>query len=209
MLAFFTVLIMLIVAYVYLVEGLANACAMCINTLLAGVIAFEFWEPLADQLDGPFSGTFLAGYEDALCLGGIFCIALAGLRFTTNYILKGEIDLPEVVNRVGGAAVGVVTGYLAAGFLLCLWQTLPLHQNFMYFDWKYDPTRSVRRMLPPDRVWLALMHKAGHIRMMGNSEDPTFDEYGTFEMRYARYRRYTDDAGPMPYGGEFERELGR
>jgi hypothetical protein len=37
----------------------------------------------------------------------------------------------------------------------------------------------------------------------------TFDKYGNFELRYARYRRYGDNRGPMPYLGEFAQQLAR
>jgi len=46
-------------------------------------------------------------------------------------------------------------------------------------------------VLPPDRVWLALMRRAstGPFRQ---GEDPGFDPGGSFEQRYARLRRYAD-----------------
>jgi hypothetical protein len=56
-----------------------------------------------------------------------------------------------------------------------------------------------------------------------NDEDPyapghiTFDKHGSFELRYARHRRYseTEKSGkltrrePQPYLGEFEQQLHR
>ena len=33
---------------------------------------------------------------------------------------------------------------------------------------------------------------------------PDFDPHATFELRYARYRRYTEDREALPYQGEFE-----
>ena len=37
----------------------------------------------------------------------------------------------------------------------------------------------------------------------------TFDKYGSFEMRYARYRRYGDNREPLPYLGEFDQQVVR
>ena len=31
--------------------------------------------------------------------------------------------------------------------------------------------------------------------------------FQTFELRYQRYRRNTDSRGPLPYYGEFDKEL--
>ena len=75
----------------------------------------------------------------------------------------------------------------------------------------------MRRLLPPDRVWLALMHYAGANGFARSADNeaadspfdryPTFDRSGTFELRYWRYRRYSDKEGPMPYHGELDQEL--
>jgi hypothetical protein len=37
----------------------------------------------------------------------------------------------------------------------------------------------------------------------------TFDKYGTFELRYARYRRSSESRDALPYQGEFDQELHR
>jgi len=209
MLAIFTFLVMCMVAYVYLVEGLFTACMMFINVCAAGLVAFEFWEPLADELQSSLDGSFLAGYEDAICLVSLFAITLGLLRLITNNLVRNEIDFPVNLNRAAGAVFGAMTGYLVSGFLICVFQTMPFHENFMFFDAYHDPSKGgIRRVLPPDRVWLALMYRAG-LYAFANNDDQTFDPNGTFEIRYARYRRYTDVHDPMPYDGEFERELHR
>jgi hypothetical protein len=58
--------------------------------------------------------------------------------------------------------------------------------------------------MPSDRVWLALMHRAGLYAFANDTE--TFDPHGTFELRYARYRRI-DSSHPLQYYGEFDREV--
>jgi hypothetical protein len=67
------------------------------------------------------------------------------------------------------------------------------------------------------------MHRAGAYAL-SNDEDPkttgkeasgdryvhkyvTFDKYGTFEQRYARYRRYNDSRDASKYSGELDQEL--
>src|SRR5262249_27149435 len=162
MLGAITVFIMLGVGYALLVEGLFTAFLMCCNVLLAGFITFNFWEPLADQLDSLFAGSFLSGYEDALCLVVLFSLTLGILRLVTNNLAFTEVAFPMAVHRAGGALCGFLTGYLVCGFLVCMMQTLPWHENFMYFEWKPEGEEGgIRKYLPPDRVWLALMRRAG------------------------------------------------
>ncbi len=193
---FFTVVMMAILGYAYFVEGLFTAVVMCFNIVGAGLVAFNFWEPLANLMD-------LGGYEDFLCLIGLFCVTLATLRTLTNHLANTEIEFLPHLQRPGGALFGLVAGYLTSGFLICALQTLPWHVNFMLYDPKYDPEKpALAQVLPADRVWLAMMHRAGATGL--GSGNGTFDPHGSFVERYARYRRYTDDRGPMPYHGEFD-----
>ena len=215
-----SLLIMLGVGYAYLREGLFTAFTMCCNVIISGLVAFNYWEPLADMLDSSFSSSFLHGYEDVLCLLALFCVTLAALRTVTNVLGNMELSLPPGIHRGGGVVFGVLTGYLATGFLVCAFQTMPWHKNFMFFDPSYDSGSTLRRVLPPDRVWLALMFRAGAYSFSNNEEfsakeqDPslydkfyTFDKYGTFEYRYARYRRYSDKGEPDAYQRELDAEL--
>jgi hypothetical protein len=221
LLGFLTIVIMVLVAYAYSREGLFTACTMAINVLLAGFVAFNFWEPLAALLDPSLAGSFLHGYEDAFCLIALFAVALGSLRVLTNNLAPSRIEFGGYVQTGAGIFFGLITGYLVSGFLICTLQTLPWHENFMFFEPKYEagPEHLVRHVLPPDRVWLALMHRAGAYAF-SNREDSrlgssssyyerylTFDKYGTFELRYARYRRYGDNRDPMIYLGEFDAEL--
>ena len=217
MLIFFTILIMLIVAYAEFREGIFTAFTMLVNVILAGLIAFNFWEPLADLLDSSLRDSFLDGYQDLFLLIALFCVSLGLLRAATNNLANKQIAFPAVLQQFGAAGIGLLIGYLVTGFLLCALQTLPWHRNFMDFEPRSRNEGEMRRILPPDRVWLALMHYAGANGFARSADNeaadspfdryPTFDRGGTFELRYWRYRRYSDKEGPMPYHGELDLEL--
>jgi uncharacterized membrane protein required for colicin V production len=208
LLGFLTVLIMLICAYALMREGLLTAFAMCCNVLLAGIVAFNFWEPLADLLDPGFSGSAMHGYEDALCLFLIFLATLLLLRWATNQLANRVPDLHPTLQYGGGVLFGLITGYLLSGFLLCVLQTLPWHQRFMNFDPEVDPAdpnAALRHVLPPDRAWLVLMHQLSTDRLQWKED--TFDRHGNFELRFARLRRYSDNMSEVrQYEGEFPQE---
>ena len=162
-LASLTIFMMAGAGYAYLREGLLTAFAMLCNVLLAGFITFNFWEPLADILAPVFSGMFLAGYEDFICMMGLFAVTLGALRTATNVFANVLVQFPQTIQRTGGFLVGMLVGYLTWGFLVCVFQTMPWHQNFLGFDFEYKSGSegTLRRFLPPDRVWLALMHRGG------------------------------------------------
>ena len=130
------------------------------------------------------------------------------LRVLTKICRTLESSSTSGAQGIGGAILGIMTGYLTAGFLSCVLQTMPFRTTFLGFDGRYDPQQSgLRRILPPDRAWLALMHYAGAHAFSTGDNEPTFDQSGTFELRYARYRRYPEDGAPRAYGGELDQEM--
>jgi hypothetical protein len=222
LLGFFSVVIMLALGYAFLREGLFTAFCMCFNVFFAGLIAFNFFEPIADLLEPAFpvykgadKPPYFWGYEDVIALMLLFSISLGLLRLLTNSLAPNEVKFQGPVRTGGAAVMGMATGYLLSGFLICMLQTLPWHQEFMFFSAKYEPN-FLRSVLPPDRAWLALMHRAGAYAFSDSEDESvpedaplderyqTFDRNGSFEQRYARYRRYGSNGAPQPYHGEAE-----
>lgn len=199
MLEFATILIMLMVAYAHWREGIFTAVTMCVNVFLAGLFTFNFWEPLADVFDPVFAKSFLAGYEDMLVMLLLFSVSLGVLRVLTNNLSTTQVEFQPLLQQFGGAAFGLITGYFVSGILLCMMQTLPWHESFMNFEPRRSDEPTLRSFLPPDRVWLALMHRAG-AAAFSRTEDNTFDGDGNFELNYLRYRRYGENRNPLPYG---------
>jgi hypothetical protein len=190
MLGLLTLVVMGIVAYAFWREGLFTAVTMTCNVVLAGVVTFGFFEPIADQLQPMFKDTFLAGYEDFLCLLLLFCGVLGGLRTGTNALAPSWLEYEAVLQKVGASLFGLIAGYLVAGFLVCALQTLPWQKHFLGFDPRVNPEgpgAKLRRVMPPDRVWLGMMHLAS--RNGFSWEDTLFDSDGSFELRYYRERR--------------------
>lgn len=194
MLLFLSVAVMLAVGYAFLREGLLTSLTMLVNVFFAGLVAFNFFEPLADALEPMFAGSFLANYEDAVSLFGLFALVLGLLRLLAHNLANTELGLHPLAQQVGSVCVGLLTGYLLAGFLACMAQTLPLDEKFLGFDYQATPTDPpMRHLLPADRVWLALMSRAsGGPLAQGTPSE--FDPEGTFELRYAR-RRIKEQAG--------------
>jgi hypothetical protein len=210
LLGFLTVVMMAALGYAFMAEGMFTAFVMCCNVLASGLVTFAFWEPLADLLGSSVQSTALAGYEDFVVMSALFCLTLAVLRTITNNLASTRIEFHEVLQVAGGIFFGMITGYLTAGFLVCLLQTIPWYDDFMSFRARFDRVNdsALRRLLPPDRVWLGLMQRAAEVAFASGDES-SFDPNGTFEMRYARYRRYPAERAPLPYYSEFDEELRR
>jgi hypothetical protein len=191
MLLFGTLAVMGIIGFAYFREGLFTAVVMAVNVFLAGVLTFNFYEPLADSMGAAFRRTFLQGTEDFLALVGLFCVFLGVLRGLTNNLNDTIIEFPMVPQQFGALFFGMIAGYLLSGFLVCAMQTLPWGQQFLGFEPRQKDESVVRRFLPPDRVWLALMHRSG-TDTFNRAEGLTFDPHGSFETNYLRFRRARD-----------------
>ncbi len=190
LLGFFTFIIMLAGVYAFWRQGVLPAFAMTVNILLAGLIAFNFFEPIAEQLDSMLADSFLHGYEDSICLVALFSATLAFLRWASNELIHTIIHYNPILQQGGAVLFGLLAGYLVAGFLTCVAQTLPANEHFLQLDplVKVDSSGKIsHRILPADRVWLALMHRASKAAF--DWEETTFDPDGSFELRYAHERR--------------------
>jgi hypothetical protein len=194
-----TLLVMAAVAYFHAREGLFTAVLMLVNVLVSGLLAFNFWEPMASV----FGSGALKPYADVFCLVLLFCASLIVLRVITNNLNDEQIEFPPAPQALGGAAVGLLTGYLLSGFLICALETIPWGQHFLDFEPRSDSESALRAVMPPDRVWLAMMHRASThslSRSRDLSQAPrgtddeyhTFDPNGAFEINYLRLRRVPD-----------------
>lgn len=191
------------VAYSMAMEGLAEALIVLFVTLIAGFIALAVHQSLANFLGSKFAGSMAEGTEDALALVGIFCLIAGGLRWLTQAILPWQVTLPPLVNQIGGAAVGSLSGWLAGGILTIALATLPWHHD----SWGMDspvaadqtPT-AFRTIFPSDLVWLAGVRRISANSKLGHGT--AFDDDGSYLIRFGRHRTGWSNSKPQAYSGE-------
>ena len=161
MLMIATLLIMLACGYSQYRNGLFTSFTTLISVFLSGLVAFGFWEPIADWLDPYFQGSAVAGCEDMVVLMTLFSVPLFALRVATNMFAPDLIEENGAIQHFGGGGVGLIIGYFLAGFLLCALQTLPLEERFMDFQPRTSGEPIYRSIFPGDRVWLSLISRLG------------------------------------------------
>ena len=187
LLAILTLAIVGGVAYTQFREGLLAAFTNCFCIVVAGMIAFQFWPVTAQELEPTLKDSFMNGMEDGLALVFSFCISLAALRFVATALAKRDLGISQKLNQAGGVVFGSIAGYLVAGFLICVLQTLPWHENFLGFH--HDEPGFATRVIPSDQVWLKLMN-----RLHGGAFNPGEDQSKNlreFSKTFAKDRRYT------------------
>ena len=188
--------------YALMSEGLWGAALMFFNVLFAGVIAFNFYEPLADLLAKNVS--FLSGFSDTLVLMMLFIVALVLLRLTTESLAPAMVRFPAPVYHLGRVLFGLAGAVLTMAIILVAFHTAPVHKKiFGVIDYKYAPPFK----LGFDRGWLGFFQwTTGYIfPNYGTSEDP-YHEFGKANVFDPHAKWLLDHQDKRPYGNETVQE---
>jgi hypothetical protein len=194
-------------------EGVWGAALVFLSVLFGGLIAMNFFEPIAELLS---SGSSWDNYWDFLALIGLFAGSVTLLRMATEYLMPVYVEVLPLLYDIGRWVFGFGAGYLTMAILATAVHTAPLPREFLGFA----PERKMLFGLAPDRQWLALTQFASEqIYTSGRIFDgelyPTVPErwraatgvnreellavWSSFPMRYAARRdEYIRTGGAAP-----------
>ncbi len=114
----------------YLKGTLVQGITLIFNALIAGIVAFAFYETLANLLASYAAA--IAGWSQMICFLLLFILVLAILQTVTMQLSKEKMDLGLWPERVGRAVSGVILGYLITGYLLVALALAPLPNQYPY-----------------------------------------------------------------------------
>lgn len=130
-------------------EGAWSAGVTFICVVIAGLLAMNFFEPVALLL-----ARSLPEYDtkmDMVALLGLFAILVFGMRTVGEKIAPTYIQVHGYVETAGRWAFGAATGYVTMAILLTALHTAPVPREFLGFS----PERSnFLGVAAPDRQWL-------------------------------------------------------
>lgn len=169
-------------------EGLHSAAIIFVCTVLGGLVAFNYFEPVAGLLER--NAPFLDGYGDIIALTVLFAISVTVFRLVTEQLAPTMAEFPDLVHRGGGLVLGAWMGWVVSGIFVCALQTLPLHQGFM--GYKYRDLEGGNAW-NADRYWLAFVQRVSEKTFDHDAAKATFDPQSTFPIRYQLYRRVNDE----------------
>jgi len=190
-------------------EGAWGAGIILLCVVFSGLLAMNFFEPLAIGLDGMLP----AGYADIVALCLLFTGFVSLLRVATEWIAPIDIELPAPVYQAGRWGFAVITGYVTMAFLLTALHTAPLPREFAGFK---PERKNLLNMVAPDRQWLgftqyvsehALRNSvAGRRRVFDGLEfrrpgRPNDTLWAAFPIRYATRRELISGAASSSSSG--------
>jgi hypothetical protein len=181
-------------------EGFSGAIQTAIICIISGLLAMNFFEPLAQMLQGILPPDY-AAWADSVALIGIFAGSVTVMRLVVERIDPGFPDAQKPMYEGGRWLGALIAGYVTMAFLLTALHTAPLPRNFIGFR----PERpNFLGMAAPDRQWLGFTQYVsekslkkwgtpnifdGPQMTLGNSGNPyPNDTWASFPIRYATRR---------------------
>ena len=146
------VVVILVVTWCVASEGAWGAALMCLCVIFSGLLAMNFFEPLANLLQSTIwsSGTW-SHRCDVISLVGLFAAFIFLLRILTERISPKRIQMHEGLQQVCRWALALLTGYVTMAFLLTALHTASLPREFIGFR---PERKNFFDMVAPDRQWL-------------------------------------------------------
>ena len=110
-----------VIVFFHYVQGFFSATLSAIIAAIAAVMALSFYEPVVEAL---LAGK-MANTAHALVLMALFAVIYLVLRVLFDKAIPGNIRVPAIVDKVGGAAMGLVAAVFAGGVVAVAGQMLP------------------------------------------------------------------------------------
>ncbi len=176
-----------VVAFLY-GEGIWSNTIMLINTVLAGLLAMNLFEPLAGWLEEMVPAMQLAW--DFVCLWVVFVVTVVVLRLLTDRISRVRVRFLKLVEQIGSPAVGLLVAMVVVSFTVTTLHTAPLGTTFMWGG--FDPDKRMVLGTAPDRNWLAFTHyvSAGSLHRLDVEDgERVFDPNQEFIRNYVAHRK--------------------
>lgn len=180
--AVFTLFLLVVLAAVtglLVFQGLWRSLLAFFNVLTAASVATAWFAPLATLLDRSLpSYTYVLDFVSAWL---IFCLVLAILRATTDFLAPTRVVFPPLVDRIGAGIPAFLAGWIVMAFTAATLHTAPVPRDFI------QPTPEARMFLgfAPDRKWLSWVRGASK---SGPFARAAFDPDADFILRYADRR---------------------
>lgn len=179
-------------------EGAWGAAFIFVSVLLAGLLAMNYFEPLATFLTNNISNSGAWPLRwDCIALIGLFIAFVFLFREITVRIAPTYMQVHPLVHEIGRWGFAAMTGYITMAFLLTALHTAPLPREFAGFTPERENFFSV---VAPDRQWLGFTQYVSEKSMRNGSVGHLFDgpEYEipqqqnrvwpSFPIRYATRR---------------------
>jgi hypothetical protein len=157
MIDFALLVILALVTWCVASEGAWGAAFMFLTVLMSGMLAMNFFEPLADFFDTLGMGPDWSPRWDFVALVGLFAGLVFGIRTALEKLMPTLVLVQPMSFDVVRWLCGLGTGYVTMAFLLTALHTSTLPREFMGFT---PERKNFFNFSAPDRQWLGFVQYA-------------------------------------------------
>jgi len=132
------------IAFFQSIQGSFSALIMAVLTVVSACIAVNYY----GQLSTAMLLQHIPDYADAACLAGLFALSLGVLRTISDYVIRGNVLLPAMVDRILAGLISLPTALLIVGIASVAFQMLPFDPQVMLFR-RFDEKMQARSGIFP------------------------------------------------------------
>ncbi len=129
LLSIILILVVGVVAYFYYVQGMFTGLLSAISGAIAAAISVGYHESLNSTLF--ISKLPNAGIAFSLIL--LFSITFVAVRLILDAAVPGNVRLPAIMDKIGGAAMGFILGMFGAGILAIAAQSMSFGPGILWY----------------------------------------------------------------------------
>ncbi|MCA9103142.1 MAG: CvpA family protein [Planctomycetales bacterium] len=181
------VLVLIIVAVIAGLhsEGCWSNIVTMFNTLVAALVASNYFEPLAGWIEEKApAATYL---WDFVCLWALFVVTMFVMRLLTDKVSRVKVRFIPPVEMAGTYVFALLVAWVLVCFTTFSLHTAPLARNFLWEGFR--PEQHMLFGLAPDRKWLGFLYNSSQGALATSGDQPNvFDKDGSFMIRYAGRR---------------------
>lgn len=191
------ILLMLAIGYLWLTRGFLSSLLNLVCVLIAGAIAFGFWEKSSHLLLAS-APDFVKPMAWGLGLALPFAIALALLRAMTDAVIRANAKLQPPIDMAFGGLCGILSGVIVSGITVISIGNLHLEQSSLgHKPLDYSASGNVKRdqnLWVPTDAWTAALYETFSRTSLSTAQPlaelfPAAHEFGPANrMNYAEGR---------------------
>ena len=177
------ILIFLAVVATNYAEGMWSNAISLINFVTAALLAVNFFEPLANWLDG-WQPTYTYVW-DFISLWTLFCVFMLIFRILTDSISRVKVRFLKIADRIGSGILAAMLGWAVVCFTMTTLHTAPMSRTFLFDG--FQPKEKMVLGLAPDRQWLGFVKRTSE-GVFSRSETRPFAPGSKFISTYETRR---------------------
>ena len=174
-------------------DGMWSNSIRLINTIMAGLLAMNFFEPVADWLEG--QAPAYTYFWDFIALWGLFIIFSLIFRLITDRLSQVKVKFLKIADQIGSGVLALWVGWVMVCFTLMSLNTAPLARNCLGGSFSSKTEDRMFLGFAPDRQWLGFTQKMSQEAYARSASDAEwkaektiFDPRGEFLPKYATRR---------------------